>query len=127
MQGGAGKKPDSIDTGPSRRAVDIDTMQNDDVGRRRVDDDAIHRRIQHTCLNVLAGDRHGFGDGHPAEAAWIDAIDFAAGGGFRDCTGKGLARCGAAARIGIIANAGNPRPGRLCGRRRGKTSHYKCN
>jgi hypothetical protein len=48
--------------------------------------------------------------GHGAEAAGIEAVDLAVEGGLGDGAGESLARCGAAARIGIIAYPGHPGP-----------------
>src|ERR1700732_460509 len=58
-------------------------------------------------------DRDRLGDRHRAEAAGIEGIDLSAGRGFRDCPGECLARCGAAARIGVVADAGHPGAGCL--------------
>ena len=60
---------------------------------------------------TVDGDR--LGDRHGAKAARIEAIDLAAGGGLGNGAGERLARGGAAARIGVVADAGNPGAGRL--------------
>ena len=53
------------------------------------------------------------GDGHGAEAAGIETVDLAACRGLRDGAGEGLAGSRAAARVGVVADAGNPSTGRL--------------
>ena len=60
-----------------------------------------------------AGDGDRLGDGHAAEAARIEDVDLAAGGGLRDGAREGLAGRGAAARVGVVADARDPGPGRL--------------
>src|SRR5262249_3083554 len=60
--------------------------------------------------------------GHRAEAARIEHVDLAARGGLRDRAREGLARCRAAARIGVVAHARDPRAGRL-GVRRDRAQH----
>src|SRR5205085_9302743 len=54
-----------------------------------------------------------------AEAARIEAVDLAADRGLGDCAGEGLGRGGAAARIDVVADPGDPGACRLgrCGRR----------
>ena len=50
-----------------------------------------------------------------AEAAGIEHADLAARSGLGDRAGEGLARRGAAARVDVVADAGDPGPGRLGG------------
>jgi hypothetical protein len=49
-----------------------------------------------------------FGDGDDTEAARIEDGDLAARGGLRDGAREGLAGGGAAAGVGIVADAGDP-------------------
>ena len=60
---------------------------------------------------AVDGDR--LGDRHGAEAARIEHADFAVLGGLRDRARERLAGRGAAARVDVVADAGNPGPRRL--------------
>jgi hypothetical protein len=81
-------------------------------GRRGIDDDAVdaRTRYEHATLRVVAHDRQSFGYRDGAEAGRVKAVDFAANRRLGDRAREGLARCGAAARFDVVANAGNPRP-----------------
>src|SRR5437660_334277 len=57
-----------------------------------------------------AVDGNGLGYGQSAVAARIQHVDFAVNERLRDSTGEGLARGGAAARVGVTAGARHPRP-----------------
>jgi hypothetical protein len=73
----------------------------------------------------LAGDDDGFGDGHDAEAAWIEAVDLAARGGLRDGAGKGLAGRGADAGIAVVSAAGDLGTRQLRISRQGEQAYCK--
>src|SRR5581483_2076099 len=105
--------------------VYLDAAQ-DDADPGAGDDDAVAAGREDRAQGPAAiqGDR--LGDGHRAEPAGIKAVDLAARGGLRDGAGKRLARRGAAARVDVVADAGNPGAGGLgAGRGGGKQSQRK--
>src|SRR5438045_9798661 len=96
----------------------VEAAKRDLVIRSGVHDDGIRAGNKHTPGYAFTGDRDRLRDRHGAEAAGIEAVYFAARRGLRDRAGKGLARCGAAARVGVVAEPRNPGAG-LRLRRRG--------
>jgi hypothetical protein len=118
VKGAAGNEPDAVQRRDRHRADEIKAAQHHDIVHASIDNDAIAAADDDASLDVGAVDRHRLGDGHGAEAAGIDAVDLAAGGGLRNRSGEGLAGRRAAARIGVVADAGYPGAGRLrlCGR-----------
>ena len=83
----------------------------------------LEARMPPSVPRAVDGDR--LGDRHRAEAGRIEAVDLAARGGLRDRAGEGLARRRAAARIDVVADAGNPGPGGLRVSRRGREVQTK--
>src|SRR2546423_5651051 len=96
-QSPAGKKADAVE--PVPKAIDVKPAKRDVVACSRVHDDTIHEGSKHTRGHAVTGDRHRLRDRHGTEAAGIETVYFAVRRGLRDRAGKGLARCGAAARI----------------------------
>src|SRR5437764_10915769 len=101
----AGKKADAVE--PRAEAIDVEAAKRDLVRRSGVHDDAVGAGSKHTRGHAFTGDRNRLRDRHGAEAAGIEAVYFAARRGLRDRAGKGLARCGAAARFGLGADRRN--------------------
>src|SRR5437762_6500683 len=110
-QSPTGKKADAVE--PRAEAIDVEAAKRDAVRRSGVHDDAVGAGSKHTRGYTFTGDRHRLRDRHGAEAAGIETVDFAARRGPRDRAGKGLARRGAAARVGVVADPRDPGPGRL--------------
>src|SRR5262249_21175211 len=110
------KEVHTLETRP--QALDVETFENDRVGRGRRDDNAVRPGHQHAGFNMVGSDGDRLGDGHRTETTGVENVDFARGRSLRDRAGKCLARCGAAARVGIITNAGDPSPRRLSASRR---------
>src|SRR6266511_252989 len=81
---------------------------NDDAGRQRCENRAITR------APTTAIDRNGLCDSYCAEAARVERADLAVLSGLGDRASICLARGRAAARVGVIANAGHPCAGGLC-------------
>src|SRR4029078_11479443 len=105
---------EEVDAGEAgAEPLDVEAAQHDGVGREGVDDDAVRPRAQHAGLEAFRADGDRLRDGDGAEAARIEDVDLAARGGLRDRAGERLARRGAAARVRIVADAGNPGAGRL--------------
>ena len=102
---------DAIQSGS--QPLDVEAFEDDRVGRPRADDDAIGAGHQYAGLEALRADRDRLGDGHGAEAAGIEHVDLAGRGGLGDRARKGLARRRAAARVGVVADAGDPGTSRL--------------
>src|SRR5262249_38695550 len=105
----------AVDAGISRVAAVTEealkpyVLDDDDVGGCRGNIEAVGARDQgrgDLAAAAIDGDR--LGDGEAAEAARIERIDFAAVGGLRDRAGPSLARRRAAARIDVVADAGDP-------------------
>ena len=115
-QSPTGKKADAVE--PRAGAIDVDAAKRDVVVHSGVHDDAVGAGNNHTRGHAFTGDRDRLRNRHGAKAAGIETVDFAARRGLRDRAGKGLARCGAAARVGVVADPRNPGAG-LRLRRRG--------
>src|SRR5262249_50962094 len=104
---------DDVDADQSRPdPLDVEPAQGDD-GAGSVDVDAIGAGGQDPRQRMRTVDGNRLGDGDRAEAARIQTIDDAAGGGLRDRARERLARCRAAARIGVVAYARHPGARRL--------------
>src|SRR5262249_54276935 len=116
-----GEEPDSVDAGA--KALDIEATQDDIIIGARLNYDSIGAGHENARFESLGADRDRLGDRDGAEAAGIQNVDFAAGRGLRDRAREGLAWRGAATRIGIVTDAGNPSAGRL--RLRGGTGQGK--
>src|SRR5205085_3475884 len=100
-----GQETDAVDADTrAHRPVDGDAANDYVVVRPGVDDDAIDGGGKKTAERAITVDGDRLGDRHGAEAARIEHRNLATGGGLRDRSGKGLARRGAAARIGIITH-----------------------
>jgi len=99
-------------------ALQAKISQDHDIVRSRLNGDAVGTAGDHTGALAAAVDRNRLGDRHGAERARIERVDFPARGGLGQRARKGRARRGAAARIGIAADTGNPGL-RLCRRRPG--------
>src|SRR6185503_4495098 len=69
-----------------------------------------------TCGTV---NRNRLSNGHRTVSSRVKRVDFAACGGFADCSSKRLARGRATTRIDIISDAGDPCSRRLCVSKRG--------
>src|SRR5439155_12223437 len=93
------------------RAADVDVAKNDPVVRQRVDDDALDAGRQDTAERTGAVDHDLFRDRHGAESTRIEAVDDARAGGLGDRAREGLARGRAAARVDVVADAGDPGAG----------------
>jgi len=102
---------DTVQAGPE--PFDVEAAQHHVAGRRRVDDDGVRAGHQHAGLKAFAGDGDRLGNRHSAEATGIEDVDLAAGGGLRDGARERLAGGRAAARVGVVADTGDPGPGRL--------------
>src|SRR5262249_10859983 len=102
---------DAVETGAD--AVEIEIPQDHDVAASGVDDDAVGAGNEDASEAGRAIDRDRLRDRECAEAARIEHVDLAGGGGLGDRTGKGLTRGSAAAGIGVVADAGNPGSSRL--------------
>src|SRR5207237_1240526 len=120
-------KADTVDAGVggvaavAEQAVEPNVTQGHDVGRLGGDVDSVGARDQggrDLAAAAVEGDR--LRDGHGAEAAGIERVDLAAVRRLRDGARPGLARRGAAAWIGVVADAGDPRARRLRERRRAR-------
>jgi len=68
----------------------------------------------------LADDLNRLGNRYATKAARIEAVDLTARRGLGNGACEGLAGRGAAARISVVTDAGNPRTCRLRVRRQGK-------
>jgi hypothetical protein len=77
-----------------------------------IDVNAVGERRQNRAKRPTTVDRDRLRDRDRTEAAWIDAIDLSVGRRLRDRTRRGLARRHATARVGVIADAGDPGPRR---------------
>src|SRR5262249_27114876 len=79
-----------------------------DIRASGVDHESVCARDQHTGKtgDPIDGDRLGDRDG--TIAAWIERVDLPCRSGLRNRSRECLAWRGAAARIGIVANAGHP-------------------
>ena len=96
------------------------------VGRARtrvihVDSIGTGRQDRAEGAAAVNGDR--LGDGYRAEAAWIDAIYFAAVGGLGNRARECLAGGGAAAWVCVVTDAGNPGTSCLRLGKRSKREH----
>jgi hypothetical protein len=112
VQCGAGQLANPVQpsgSGP-RNAVNAQVAQCDDVIRSGLNHDAVSARHQHTSdLPATTIDCNTLRNCNHAETRGVEGIDFAAGSGFRDCSGKRLARRCPATRVSVIADAGDPR------------------
>src|SRR5438105_3951870 len=85
VQRPATDETDPVDAGC--KAVNVQAPQSDAVGRgREVDDNAVRPRYNHVPNFLIAQYGNRLGDSHRAKPAWIEAIDFAEGGGLGDGT-----------------------------------------
>src|SRR5436190_4196222 len=112
---------DAVDAGRAE-AVDADPAKDDRVAGiagRQIDDDAVEAGVGDAGNLAVAADRDRLRDRDGAETARIEHVDLAARGGLADRAREGLAGRGAAARIGIVADAGHPRTRRLGTQRSG--------
>ena len=78
-----------------------------------IDVNAVCPRGQNRAKGPTAVDRNRLRDRDRAKATRVEAVDLSAGRRLGDRAGKRLAGRRAAAWVGIIADAGNPRPCRL--------------
>ena len=76
------QKADTVEAGRGRRAAVYIQATKNYVYASPVDDDAVGAGRQRRTFDVLARNRHRFGDGDGTKAAGIDAIDDAACRGF---------------------------------------------
>lgn len=108
----AGGDADAVQAGAE--PFNVESAENDEVGGiRDGDDDAIGSRDQHAGLAAFRRDGDRFGDSHGAETAGIENVNFSADRGLGDCAREGFTWRSAAARICVVADAGDPRTGRL--------------
>src|SRR5437868_6339385 len=108
MQRGAGVERDSDNTRRIGRFIysfEVEALEIKHIACAATEVDAIDARRQHAGGNSLAGNGHGFDDRNGAEAAGIEAVDFAAGRGLGNGARERLAWRGAAARVGVVAYA----------------------
>ena len=119
----AGKNAHAMKAGPE--AFDVETLKHDPVGRSGTDDDAVRRGNENARFNVIGANRDRLGDGHGAEAAWIENVDFPGGGGLGDGTGEGFTWRSAAAWIRVVTDARHPGSGGLRVRDCGETDCEK--
>src|SRR5437016_5783646 len=102
---------DAVGTGAD--ALDVKSADGHDGGARGaaagvVDVDAGGAGRKHAGDHTFALDGDRLGDGHGTEAARIQAVDLAAGGGLGDGAREGLAGRRAAARIEVVADTRDP-------------------
>src|SRR4051812_33467766 len=109
------KIPDSVET--CSCAIDRKVSQNDFIVDTCVDNNTAHAA---SCENrakarpaAAAVDCNGFSDCNRTEPAWVQSIDLATGGRFRNCAGPCLTWGGAAAWVRIITDTGYPGTGGL--------------
>ena len=110
VQSGCVEEPNAVQARPE--PLDVEAAQ-DHGAARGVDDDAIRARHEHAGFEAFTRDRDRLGNRDSAEAAGIEDVDLAASGGFRDGAGERLAGRRAAARVDVVAHAGDPGPGSL--------------
>src|SRR5688500_17685118 len=111
-QGAAGNEAYPVDAVPRHGHGDV--LEPDDVRGAGVDGHAGAAGREDAALGSTAVDGERLGDGDRAEAARVQHAEHASRGSLGDGPREGLARRGAAARIGIVANAGHPGAGGLC-------------
>src|SRR6185369_588949 len=107
----AGEEADAVQ--PGGEAVDVQTAQGHDVARARADDDPVRPRHHDSRGDPFGGDGQRLGDGDGAETTRIEDVDLADGRRLREGACEGLAGGGAAARVGVVADPGDPGAGRL--------------
>ena len=98
---------------PVPAPVDREVAQDDRSFAAGVDDDAVRAGGEDAAGHAVAVDGDRLGDRDGAEAARIEDVDLAAGCGLRDRAGERLAGRRAAARVDVVADAGDPGAGRL--------------
>src|SRR5882757_1933858 len=110
--GVGGEDVDTLDADGGASTVDVEIAQ-DDVDPGAVNGDAVDSGCEDRGGGVLAIDGDRLGDGDDAVGTRIETVDFAAVGGLCQGVGKGLAGRRSAADVDVIANTGDPGPGRL--------------
>jgi hypothetical protein len=91
-------------------SVDIEVSQDHHVSAGGIHDNSVGPRNEDSRESAVPIEDDRLGDGDGAEPTGVQCVDFPVRGGFGNGSSESLARSGAAARVGIVANARDPGP-----------------